>query len=779
MRRRLAFYNLCLIAGILIGYIFFEKSERIYSIILVIIIILSLNILFNIELIEAKDMKICVSLIFLGFILFGNHYFYFENIYNSIEQNAFAETEAYVKSVEVGKDRIRIVLSDKEGKYLTFTIYSKEKRNQKAFETAKLLSYGDKVIVTGKMSVAEPSRNPGFFNYRLYLKSKKISSVIRIKTIKKISTRYNLIENFRRRLYIKKKEFLSEFSADSETRNFISGVIFGDTSLLEEDVYDEFRKNGTAHVLAVSGLHIGFIVSMLRFMSKARKTFPITILIIFILILYGELTAWNISTVRSEIVAVMSIMSFYLKRPSDLLSSVSTASMIILLKNPYYLFNQGFQMSFLAMLGISFFKNLPENIIDNKLKGMIGIQILMAIYSAFFFNTFNPLSLLINIPIIFIVSLIVPISLILIGINIVSGIWLYSLKSIIMSLSRITLRLNHFLYMGGSISSDIKSMNVIVFSLFISILLFFLSEQVKVWIIRKDKIRLVKSFMVLVILTTIFSLPFVNKFSKDEIVFIDVGQGDAIHVKSGNRFKRNVNIMFDGGGKMDYNIGKKVLKPYFLKNGTNRIDYAFVSHLHTDHYKGLIELSEIFPVKNLYLNNINKKEKSMNVYSLNYIEIGDELKIDDDVKITVLWPNQIRNDDLNKSMDENERNMVLMLNYRGIKVMLTGDLTGEDEKKMLDYYKSEFGTYKPLQCDIIKICHHGSRYSNSEEFLKAIRAKTAVIQVGKNNMYGHPSEEVISRLKDNGVRTYRTDVDGAIGVNIKGSGRYSIDKMIN
>ena len=84
MRRRLAFYNLCLIAGILIGYIFFEKSERIYSIILVIIIILSLNILFNIELIEAKDMKICVSLIFLGFILFGNHYFYFENILNKM-----------------------------------------------------------------------------------------------------------------------------------------------------------------------------------------------------------------------------------------------------------------------------------------------------------------------------------------------------------------------------------------------------------------------------------------------------------------------------------------------------------------------------------------------------------------------------------------------------------------------------------------------------------------------------------------------------------------------
>lgn len=781
MRRRLAFYNLSLIAGILMGYVFFERGERIYVISLMIILMASLDVMLNIDLIKAKDIKVCIALALFGFILIGNYFICFNNQYNSINQSGEKELEAYVKSIEIGKDRVKMVLRSKGGQNFSATIYSNNRRNQKALNTAKSLSYGDEVIVIGKMDVPETSRNPGSFNYRLYLKSKKVGAIIRIKSIKKISKRYNLIELFRRRLYIKKKEFLHEFVESPEIKGFISGVIFGDTGQIEEDVYDEFRKNGTAHILAVSGLHIGFLVSMLKFLSKSRKTFPVTVLIIVILFFYGELTSWNISTVRSEIVAVMSLIAFHLKRPTDLLSSVSLASMIILVYNPYFLFNQGFQMSFLAMLGITFFKNFPENIAGKKLRGMIGIQSLMAIYSAFFFNTFNPLSIIINIPVVFIVSLIVPLSLVLMGINIISNIWVVPLRILISSLAGFTLKINHLLYMGGSASSDIKSINVILFFLIIIITLFFLSEQVKIWIIRKDRSRLFKSLITLVIIAIVFSLPFSNKFAKDELVFIDVGQGDAIHVKSVKRLKRSVNIMFDGGGKRDYNIGEKVLKPYFLKNGASRIDYAFVSHLHMDHYKGLKELSEIFPVENLYLDIINKNEKAKNVNSVNFIEIGDEVKIDNNVKITVLWPNQERIEELSKVANEgeNEKNMVLMLCYRGVKVMMTGDLTGEDEKKMMRYYKSKDGGYDAIRCDIIKICHHGSRSSNTEEFLNAVRPSVAVIQVGKNNMYGHPSSEVIKRLKDKGIRTYRTDMDGAIGIDIKGRGKYSIDKMIN
>ena len=123
--------------------------------------------------------------------------------------------------------------------------------------------------------------------------------------------------------------------------------------------------------------------------------------------------------------------------------------------------------------------------------------------------------------------------------------------------------------------------------------------------------------------------------------------------------------------------------------------------------------------------------------------------------------------------------MVVMLRYKKIKLMITGDLTGEDEEKMLEYYKRHYGNYKMLRCDILKSPHHGSRYSNSEKFLRAVSPRAVVIQAGEKNIYGHPHEETLKRIKRLGIDVYRTDKSGAIGVDIRGGNKFIIDKMIN
>lgn len=806
MRRKLAWYNLSLIIGISIGYIFFEKNERIYAIILFFIFIICLNILFDIELMKMAELKICLGFAIAGIVVLSSSFFYFSNLYNEFDKTSDIKIRAFVKDIEIKDEKISLVISEGRGINSICNIYYKKSIGNDGGnnrELSKSIKVGDEIVVSGKRKIPKLARNPEMFNYRLYLKSKKISSLINAKSVDINGIKEGKIWKFRRKLYSKKREFISKFDDSNDGKNkevqgFIQGVLFGYTSLLDDDIGDEFRKNGTAHVLAVSGLHIGFIISMLRFLSRSNKTVPVTALIILILILYGELTGWNISTIRSVIIAIMALISFYIKRPFDLLSAVSTASILILSISPYYLFNLGFQMSFLAMLGITFISNSIGKLFGGKFGGVIGIQMLMTSYSAFAFNILNPLSIIINIPVVFIISIIVPLGLILILLNIIFDIWAGVLIKMIINLSRLTIFINHFLYLGGSTSLNVWSRGILFFSLGIGVLVFIFSEQVKIWIIRRDKRRIFISLLTMIFFISALTMPFNNKFRRDEIVFIDVGQGDAIHVRTANKIIKDRNIMFDGGGSRDYDVGEKVLKPYLLKNGAGKVDFAFISHLHEDHYKGMSELSRDFLVERLFLDKLyenGKNGKENKIYSRerNFLEIGDAIKVDKDIEITVLWPyiddynsdeveeKGIENDGINdgEKTGENDKNMVVMLRYRKIKLMITGDLTGEDEEKMLEYYKRHYGNYKMLRCDILKSPHHGSRYSNSEKFLRAVSPRAVVIQAGENNIYGHPHKETLERMERLGIDVYRTDKSGAIGVDIRGGNKFIIDKMIN
>ena len=216
---------------------------------------------------------------------------------------------------------------------------------------------------------------------------------------------------------------------------------------------------------------------------------------------------------------------------------------------------------------------------------------------------------------------------------------------------------------------------------------------------------------------------------------VDVGQGDCLHVKS----KDNRNIIFDGGGRTEYNVGEKILKPYFLHNGKSRLEGAFVTHLHTDHYKGIEELNRCFKIGKV----IYKGRR------------GDKYSIGKGVFVEILWPEK---QDFTID-DENENSLIFKVTVDGTSILVTGDIGKDGEARLIERYR---GT-GILKCDILKIPHHGSKYSSSDEFLKETDPKIAIIGVGKNN-YGHPSDEVIEKLHQKGIITYRTDHHGAVGV---------------
>ena len=300
--------------------------------------------------------------------------------------------------------------------------------------------------------------------------------------------------------------------------------------------------------------------------------------------------------------------------------------------------------------------------------------------------------------------------------------------------------------------------------LFYSFLFIIASEWSQIKGIRKEHYAIKRVIAIILIPVSVFILSTVNTFKNDEVVFVSVGQGDCTHIKCGNN-----DILIDGGGQSNYDVGKKILMSYLLKNGANNLDLALVTHLHQDHFKGILELNNCYPVGVIcvpsFYYNLNNEARffSNSDTSIKSISTLDEIVISNRISIKPIWPigkiNGIADND-------NELNMVYKVEYEGINILITGDIMADDEKKMVDYYK---GT-NMLDCEVLKISHHGSKSSTSKELLDAVNPKIAIISVGRNNMYGHPHQETLDKLNARGIKTFRTDLNGAVGVDITRSG---------
>jgi competence protein ComEC len=208
--------------------------------------------------------------------------------------------------------------------------------------------------------------------------------------------------------------------------------------------------------------------------------------------------------------------------------------------------------------------------------------------------------------------------------------------------------------------------------------------------------------------------------------------------------------------------------PYLIHSGADTVDIALVTHLHADHYKGIVELCDVLPVGAIgipidYRGSFDNDD--INVPKVFYIGPDAKVEISDDVSVEAIWPVEVSDEPM-AADDPNEHNTVYMIYYNDIKIMVTGDLLEEDEHEMVRYYE---GTDK-LKCDILKVAHHGSKSSSCEEFLDAARPKIAVIQVGLHNFYGHPHRQTLDRLEERGIKVFRTDISGAVGINIRRTG---------
>lgn len=621
----------------------------------------------------------------------------------------------------------------------------------------------DRVYITGEVSIPKERSNPGTFDYRRYLKSIGIRCIITAENIENVKKAGGIAALLKSAKCRTADIFESALGADSAV---VMGLLFGETSGIDEDIIETFRRGGTAHVLAVSGLHLGLLYSFLCRFKRKKRSIPADIAIVLALSAYTALAGFTASVVRACLMIFIHIAGNHLNRRYDLISSTCVSMIIILAVNPMQIYSAGFQMSFLAVITLGVMIPLIQKKIKGILLPMIAVQTGMVPYTMYVFNYVSLTSVISNIPVYFIAAAMIPA-----GISVIAFCWLPVIAKPAAMITGLFVKLllwcNDFTYMGGVFTFDVASPSVIFLAVYYIFIFYMCSEAGQIALIRRNYKKIAAVFAAAVICGAGCSVYLSDGFEKTDMVFVDVGQGDCLHIKAGGK-----NLLIDGGGSFNYNVGKSTLKPYLLKNGVTKIDMAIATHLHTDHYQGLKELSQTYRIKKLGVyeaNSVNENhlKKEFKTDEILYLAAGDVINMGRNVSVEVLSPD--RGNPLDEK-DENKNSLVLRVNVKGSSVLMTGDIDEKGEKTLI--------ADTDIKADILKIAHHGSRYSSCEKFIAVAAPKIAVIQVGKNT-YGHPSEEVIKRLEEHKITVLRNDEQGAVGIRVNKAGDFGIVTMRN
>lgn len=667
------------------------------------------------------------------------------------------------------------------------------------------VSVGAMVGATGKGTVFSGARNFGNFDVRNYYMSREIFGRIQSDSVRVTGSGK---DDLRQWLLDMKKVFgkqLEKICPDHHEflqgkRQFFEAILLGEKNDMEEEIKSLYSAAGIAHILAISSLHISLIGLFLYqgmrrkfgFVSSASVSFAI-------IIAFGILSGMSVATIRAIIMFALKLVGDAIGRVYDGLTAISLAAVILLLENPFVLFHSGFQMSFVAVIAIVPVWNLFQKVfrVKNKFLRTIlfsfNVQWMMAPVIAYYYYELPSYALVLNL-------MVVP----LMGIVLVSGI-LGILGSFgVIALGRILIYPGCFIlsmFTGMCrVAEKIPGHRVIVgktdlwkiflyYGIYAGLLVIALKlrrkkENGKRQFIGKQGVNLVELagkqrkleqwWRKVCVLTGIgmvcvLGIIYIQKEEGFYVSFLDVGQGDGIVIHTG----QGVNITIDGGSSSVKNVGKNRILPFLKAKGISNVDYAVMSHADEDHINGLREMilqsdGRGILIEHLVMPKLAEPDeayeelmhlaKSHNI-KIFFIEKGQKWKLKD-MTLECLWPKQEI-----KGENRNDFSTVLKISKDSFSMLLTGDISEEVEEK-LDWTEGN--------CTLLKVAHHGSKYSSSDGFLERIHPKISVISVGKGNLYGHPAKEVLERLKQVGSLCLRTDERGGITVRL-GKGKIKIE----
>lgn len=691
--------------------------------------------------------------------LIGNtQVLYLKNKYLEIykdDKSIISATAVVIKGPSEGEYNYKYTVKARTGKYKNkkFIVYINKKNK-------KLLEYGDLIEIKGEYSAPEVARNYKGFDYSQYLKTLNIYGTIKVEESEIINK--NQLSPILISINNIKEKMIDNANRNmpKRTANLLLGILIGERDNIQEDIIESFRTANLSHILAVSGAHTSYIILGITYLISKSKTpkrigYIITIinLLIFIII-----TGASYSVVRACIMAIVVIGAKICYRKENFFTSICISLIIILIQNPFAINDIGLKLSFMGTAGIVIFnKSITNFFIKLKIKQKIA-EALSVTFSAqlmimpITILNFNTISLT------FFISNILTSP--LLGIIIIFGFISIFISSILNPISKILFLILHIflelLILVSKVTEKIPGSSILVktpnilFAIVYYILILFFNyffvikqnptRRFHKKIIKIITIKNIKNgfkviavvFLIMLLLTRIVRI--INPTLK--IYFIDVGQGDSTLIVT----PKNKKILIDGGeGKTN------VLFQYLLDRRINKIDYIIISHFDSDHCNGLIEIIEKMRVENIVMSKQSKeseeykkileiiKQKNIKVSS---VKAEDKIIIEKNLYTKILNPAEKF-----EFQDLNNNAIVAKLVYKNFSMLFTGDIE-KAEENLAKKYKNE------LKSTILKVAHHGSKTSTSEEFLKYVEPQIALIGVGENNKFGHPNQITIEKLKN-------------------------------
>jgi competence protein ComEC len=609
-------------------------------------------------------------------------------------------------------------------------------------------------------------RNPHEFDYGTWLHENGIAGHGRLEKLIHVKTETGLSWNRLRN----KIQNNVDVVFSKESAPLAKALLLGYKEDLHPETATYFSRSGLSHIMAVSGLHVGFVVApfwiLIPFLWNIKHgkwigLTGITLLLLF----YAGITGFSPSVTRASLMAWFLTYGRLFHKVRSSINLTAVAATLILLVNPLQLFTVGFQLSFSAVFIILFVMPRVTSALPYKYRfgfkgGLITIVLVSIVVQAglfpilvSYFGEFSIAGPLANTLVLPLMSVIVPAGLIVSLIPVTDG-------SILQSASFfIGFGLQWIEWVAstlGSRESTYLSIDTIPTSLF-GVWLFAVGMIAS---IHKPKIRW-KMFAGLLLFINLGIVEIIvkknSKIGTLKVTVLDVGQGDAIHIKT----PQNRHILVDAGRwTPGSNSGDRIILPYLNELGIDYLDAVILSHPHADHIGGMISLVENVEVGAVYQSNFEYDSKLFETVQerlaqkkipVHYPAAGDTILIDSSILIFVLGPASGAS-----YSNPNNNSLAIKFVYGETSFLFTGDAEEEQERKLVGRY----GDF--LKSDVYKIAHHVSNTSTSDEFIRAVNPEFTIGSLGFRNKFRHPGRETVTRLYDVGAEQLYTSLHGAV-----------------
>ena len=701
---------------------------------------------------------LCVALMVVVLVIL----FFQKNIKSDSNVIYNGERKTFLCQIEeiLGQeDSISLIVSDVMEEDHSFCkkikVYQRDREH--FFDNLKI---GNIVEIKGEIYSFSKPGNPGQFNEYQYNKEQGIEYKFLLQSLIVKDNQSHWRSQW---LYEVRSNFYNILMQclPKEDAGVIAAMILGEKCALEEDVKKLYQDNGIGHILAISGLHISLIGAGLfyllrRFIMPMKSAIFTTILL---LLLYGELTGFSVSTKRAVIMMICMLMARFLGKHYDLPCALSLSAIVQLCLEPIALFQAGFLLSYGTVLGIYLFVGKfsglieTENSIWKSFLGSVGVFLVTLPILLYFYYEINVYSAVVNMILLPFLSALLVMSIIggvMAWVQLFMGRFFFGIVHAILS----------FYQWIGTIVLELPFAKIIVgkpqlwqiivyFACLIVIRIFILKD------IKQGKVRCKRCLCLLFLGIGIL----VWRAPEKEILTItnlDVGQGDCACLRY-----EDITMLVDGGSSDVEKVGKYRMVPFLKYNGVRQLDYIFLTHSDSDHVSGVLEILEDkrfmdLKIGTVVLPNITKEDKNFSSVEklcksrgvlVKKMNVGDCIQVDDLV-IECLHPTREY-----EWQSENDYSLVLEVTYRDFKGIFTGDLEVSGEQEILD---------KVTDVDYLKVGHHGSKGSSDIEFLKKLQPEVAVISCSETNPYGHPHEETLKRLREVRSKILTTSEEGAI-----------------